>query len=265
MYKLPTAIITAATLCLLLTSSVALAGEVLIIDENLDVLPLGYQLQTSASTNATADFQIGNLGASNGLIFDGSWDVPANGSEFSVGAMVPILLTPADFQLDPGDIDGITSVHWTLDVEVISTTMTPPEQGIFVQLIVFQEQSNGGVLTFADSGNFVVTGQSASLDITLIESDFGLPGARPDFSATGRPISFALQIGATYPKTTNPDAFFVDGRMTGDNWTVAVTGGGEIFSDSFESGPVLSRSAELADEDSCLCPAPAPPPSSINE
>ena len=265
MYKLPTAIITAATLCLLLTSSVALAGEVLIIDENLDVLPLGYQLQTSVSANATADFQIGNLGASNGLIFDGSWDVPANGSEFSVGAMVPILLTPADFQLDPGDIDGITSVHWTLDVEVISNTMTPPEQGIFVQLIVFQEQANGGVLTFADSGNFVVTGQSVSLDITLFESDFGLPGARPDFSATGRPLSFALQIGATYPKTINPDAFFVDGRMTGDNWTVAVTDGGGIFSDSFESEPVLSRSAELADEDNCLCPAPPPPPSSINE
>src|SRR5690606_24926536 len=95
------------------------------------------------------------------------------------------------------------------------------------------------VLRFVDSGNFVVTGQSVSLDNTLIESDFGLPGDRPDFSMTGRPLSFGLQFGAIYPRTTAPTAFFVDGRMTGDNWTVAVTEGGGIFADSFESELVL--------------------------
>lgn len=257
MYKLPAATITVATICLLFASPVALADEILIIDDNLDALPAGYQLQAYASTNATAEFQIGNLGTFNGLIFDGSWDVAANGSEYAVGVMVPVLQTPAVFQLDPADIGGITSVHWTLDAEVISGTMAAPEQGIFVQLVIFQELAAGGSRAFSDNGRFVETGQSVSIDITSAESDFGEPGDRPDFSANGRPVSFGLQIGATYPKTVTPDAFFVDGRLTGDNWTVAVTKDG-IFSDSFESEPVLPPLAERAHKDNCLCPAPPP-------
>ena len=257
MYKLPTATITVATICLLFASPVALANEVLIIDENLDALPSGYQLHAEASANATADFQIGNLGASNGLIFDGSWDVPSNGSEYAVGIMFPILQTPADYQLDPADTGGITRIHWTLDTEVTSTTMTAPEQGIYAQLVIFQELANGGTGFFSDIGHFVETGQSVSLDITATESDYGEPGNRPDFSATGRPISFALQIGATYPRIITPDAFFVDGRMTGDNWTVAVTTD-RVFSDSFESEPVSPDLAQRADKDNCLCPAPPP-------
>ena len=193
------------------------------------------------------------------MIYDGSWDVPASGSEFSVAALAPILLTRDDFQFNPADVEGITSVHWTLDAEVISTTMVPPEQGIFIQLVIFQEQTNGSVRTFADTGNFIVTGQSVSLDIIATDLDFGAPGARPDFSAVGRPLSFALQIGATYPKTTQPDAFFVDGRLTADNWTVAVTDAGGVFRDGFESELLLSDLAELEDEDDCLCPSLPPP------
>ncbi|MDX2416084.1 MAG: hypothetical protein QNK19_01335 [Xanthomonadales bacterium] len=85
-----------------------------------------------------------------------------------------------------------------------------------------------------------------------------MPGARPDFSAVGRPLSFALQFGATYPKTTQLIAFFVDGRLTADNWTVAVIDAGGIFRDSFESGAVQSGLAKQAAEVDCLCPAPPP-------
>lgn len=208
-----------------------------------------------ASSNATAEFQIGNLGVSNGLIFDGTWDVPAYGSEYSVGILEPTLPTSADFQLDPADIGGIASVRWTLDVEVISSTMVPPDQGIFVQLYVFQEQSDGSVWNFEDNGHFVVAGQSLSLDITATESDFGVPGDRPDFSANGGPLSFGLVFGAAYPRTTTPNAFYVDGRMTGDNWTVAVTPAG-IFEDRFETQPVSSVLAEPTNNKDCLCPAP---------
>lgn len=260
MYKLPTAAITVATLCLLFASPVTLAGEILVIDEKLDVLPPGYQLREHASSNATAEFQIGNLGVSNGLIFDGSWDVPANGTEHAAGDVTPILHSPADYQVDPRAIKGIASIRWTLDARVSSETMVP-EQGIFAQLIIFQEQADGKPAAFSDKGNFVEVGQSVSFDITVTESDFGTPGDRPDLSATGRPISFGLQFGATYPETTNPDKFYVEGRMTGNNWTVAITDGGSIFSDGFEpeaKSSVMAERVERAAKADCSCPAPPP-------
>jgi hypothetical protein len=236
----------------------ATAADLLLIDDTLDVLPAGYTLTESASTNATASMQIGNLGSSNGLIFDGSWDVPVNGQETAVGAMVPVIPTPADFQLDPADVDGIAGIRWMLDVQVSSSTMAPPEQGIFVQLTVFQLQPDGTVLGFADGGTLIDPGAPRTLDLIAIESDFGQPGARPDFSAVGLPMSFGLQMGATYPRTINPAAFFVDGRMTGDNWRVEIVGGAGIFNDSFESEPTVTRALEPTSEqdESCNCPIP---------
>lgn len=213
------------------------AGDLTLISDNLDVLPPGYALVEQATENATADMQIGDIGGSNGLIFDGTWDVPAGGQESALGAMSPVIPTPADFQLDPADVDGIAGVRWTLDLAVISDTMVPPIQGIFAQLVVFQEQSDGTVLGFADdatNGNFIEAGQSKALDVILVESDFGSPGNRPDFSSLGRPLSFGLQFGATYPRTINPDAFFVDGRMIGDNWVIEIIGGAGYLNDGFE-------------------------------
>lgn len=258
MYKRPAATITASILCLLLTSSVSMANEIMVIDEDLEVLPQGYQLSFQASANATAAIQIGNLGISNGLIFDGSWNVPASGFEFAVGALGPILLTPADFQIDPREIGGVLTVRFTLDAEVISSTMVPPEQGIFAQLFVLQLQENDTVLSFGDTGSFVEAGQSVAIDVSWGETDFGAPGSRPDFSPMGRPIAFALQLGAAYPRTTNPNAFFVDGRMTADNWTVAVTSATGVFRNGFEPVPGMSLSAEAPDDANCPCPVLPP-------
>src|SRR5699024_10415464 len=210
-------------------------------------------LQTYATVNATADFQVGSLGASNGLIFDGTWDVPANGQESSAGLLAPILTTPADFQLDPADIGGISSVHWSLDAEAISSTMVPPDQGIFAQLYIYQEQADGSVQPFSDGDSFVVVGQSVSLDVTATESDFGLPGDRPNFSATGRPLSFGLVLGGNYPKTPKSVALYIDGRITGNNWTAAVTKGG-IFKDRFEAQVLLPVLTAPAGNKDCFCP-----------
>jgi len=244
---------------LLLLPNAATAGDLLLIDDNLDVLPSGYSLGESASSNATASIQIGPIGASNGLIFDGSWNVPANGQEFAVGAMAPVIPTVADFQLIPADVDGIAGVRWMLDLEVISTTMVPPQQGIFVQLAVFQQQPDGTVAAFTDSGNFIQAGEARTIDVIAIESDFGQPGARPDFSALARPMSFGLQLGASYPQTVNPNAFFVDGRMTADNWRVEIAGGAGFFADGFEADVVVTQSGEVltADDADCNCPTPA--------
>jgi len=264
MYKAPSATTTAATLCLIVASSTAMAGETLVIDEDLDTLPTGYQLLSGASANATADIQIGNIGGSNGLIFDGSWDVPANGEEFAVGALSPIVVTLDDLLLDPREIGGIVSVRWTLDAEVISDTMVAPEQGIFAQLFVLQEQADGFVVSFGETGgNFVQVGDSVALDVTLGEADFGAPGARPDFSPMGRRLSFALQLGAQYPRDTTPDAFFVDGRMTADNWTVTVTDGADVFKNGFEPAPAGTRAQHLAGDEDCMCPTL--PPSVLNQ
>ena|GEM_PF-6829344 len=243
----------------LLFATAATAGDVVLIDDNLDTLPAGYVLSTNASANATADIQIGAIGASNGLIFDGSWNVPANGQEFALGQMLPMIPTPADFQLVPADVDGIAGIRWTLDAEVISTTMTPPQQGIFAQLVVFQLQPDGTVLSYFDGGNFVQAGEARTIDVVAIESDFGQPGAQPDFSALALPISFGLVLGAAYPQTINPNAFFVDGRMTADNWRVEIAGGAGFFADGFESEVVVTQSGEVltADDADCNCPIPA--------
>jgi len=240
----------------LLSATAAIAGDVVLIDDNLDTLPAGYVLSTNASANATADIQIGAIGASNGLIFDGSWNVPANGQEFALGQMLPTIPTPADFQLVPADVDGIAGIRWTLDVEVISTTMTPPQQGIFAQLVVFQLQPDGSVLSFADQGNFIQAGEASTIDVVAIESDFGQPGAQPDFSALALPISFGLVLGAAYPQTINPNAFFVDGRMTADNWRVEIIGGAGFFEDGFEDDVVVTQSAAAVSNHAvdCLCP-----------
>lgn len=245
---------------MLLVAPAVRAGDLLLIDDDLDVLPAGYTLVEQASANATAQMQIGDIGGSNGLIFDGSWDVPQNGQESAVGGLVPVIPTPADFQLDPADVDGIAGIRWTLDLEVISATMMPPIQGIFAQLVVYQEQSNGTVMAFADdatNGNFIEAGQSKMLDVVLVESDFGSPGNRPDFRAIGRSMSFGLQFGAVYPRTINPDPFFVDGRMTGDNWTIEIIGGAGYLDDGFEGvavPPQPDRQVSEGDEN-CLCPA----------
>lgn len=258
MYK-PRAVTTITLLGLMLNIPLAMAGEILVIDENLDALPPGYQLLTAASPNATAAVQIGDLGGSTGLIFDGSWDVPAGGTEFSVAALAPIVSTLDDLQLDPREIGGIASIQWTLDLEVISDTMIAPEQGIFAQLFIVQEQSDGTTAAFAEAGgNFVQVGQSIALDVTRTESDFGTPGLRPDFSPMGRRISFALQVGAQYPRDINPQAFFVDGRMTADNWTVTVKDAVGVFKNGFEPAQNDGLLAELAEETDCLCPAPPP-------
>lgn len=210
-------------------------GTVVLIDDALETLPVGYTLSEFTSANATASMQIGDVGGSNGLIFDGTWNVPAGGQEFAVGSMAPVIATPGDFQLDPAAVDGVAAVRWMLDAAVISSTMVPPEQGIFAQLVVFQQQPDGSVLAFADAGNFIPAGGSETLDRVLVESEFGLPGQHPDFRAVGRPLSFGLQFGASYPRTTQPGAFFVDGRMTGDNWQVEILGGAGIFNDGFEA------------------------------
>ncbi len=233
------------------------AEVILLIDEELEALPAGYSLSEFASANATAEIQVGDIGGSNGLIFDASWNVPASGVEVAIGAMIPVIPTHADFQLYPIDIGGFSEIRWMLDLEVISSTMTPPEQGIFAQLVVHQQQPNGSVLAFADQGNFIQAGESKVLDVVTTETDFGQPGANPDFSANGRPISFGLQFGATYPRVTNPEAFFVDGRMTADNWRVEITRAG-IFSDRFESDLLLGQPAEQLSEqeENCICPKP---------
>ncbi len=246
------------SVAMLLLVNSARAGDIILIDDNLDILPPGYALAESASANATATIQIGEIGSSNGLIFDGSWDVPGNGQEFAVGAMFPVIATAADFQLDPADVDGIAGIRWMLDLEVISSTMLLPEQGIFVQLVVFQQQPDGSVLGFASSGNLIEPGLATTLDVALIESDFGLPDEHPDFSAVGRPMSFGLQLGATYPRKIVPDPFFVDGRMTADNWKVEIAGGAGIFNDGFESVSAALRFDEptIAADENCLCPVP---------
>jgi hypothetical protein len=243
----------------LLLAKAATAGDLLLIDDNLDVLPPGYDFFEGASSNATSSIQIGPIGASNGLIFDGSWNVPENGQESAVGAMVPVIPTVADFQLVPADVDGVAGIRWMLDVEVISSTMTPPQQGIFAQLVVFQEQADGTVLGFTDDGQFVQVGEAKTLDVVAIETDFGQPGAHPDFSALARPMSFGLQLGASYPRTVNPNAFFVDGRMTADNWRVEIAGGAGFFADGFESEVVVTQSGQVltADDWDCNCPTPA--------
>jgi hypothetical protein len=246
------------TAAFLLLANPAIAGDVTLIDDNLDVLPPGYVLFENASTNATAAIQIGNIGSFNGLIFDGSWDVPANGQEFAVGAMTPVISTPADFQLNPADVDGIAGIRWMLDLEVTSATMTPPEQGIFAQLTIFQQQPDGTVQGFADGGTLIEPGKAITLDLVMIESDFGLPNAHPDFSAVALPMSFGLQLGATYPRLINPNPFFVDGRMTADNWKVEIAGGAGIFNDGFETPPATVKAYEspsTVDQD-CNCPIP---------
>ena len=260
MYKPTTAATTAAILGLLLTSSAAMADDILVINESLNALPQGYELQSGSSANATVDFRIGNIGTSNGLILDGSWDVPPSGEEFAFGVAQPILQFPVDFQIDPRNIGGIASVHWTLDTEVISATMDPSIQGIFAQLLVYQEQTDGFIYSFSERvANYVLAGQSVSLDVTLFESDFipSVPGSSLDFSAAGRPILFALLLSAVYPRDTTPDAFFVDGRMTAKNWTVSVSNDFSFFKDGFEPGSVMPGAAEWEVEVDCpMCASP---------
>ena len=241
----------------LLSATAATAGDLLLIDDNLNTLPTGYELLTSSSENATADIQIGDIGDSNGLIFDGSWNVPANGFEFAIGAMAPVIPTVADFQLVPAEVDGIAAIRWMLDLEVISDTMTPPLQGIFAQLVVFQLQPDNSVLGFADSGQFIQAGEAKTIDVITIETDFGQPGGpHPDFAALAMPMSFGLQINAGYPRETNPNAFFVDGRMTADNWKVEIAGGAGFFSDGFESDVAMIETAEPISTNAADCPCP---------
>lgn len=243
----------------LLLCGTAAANEVLVIDDNLDVLPEGYVLVTNSSANATATVQIGDIGGSNGLIFDGTWTVAPNTREFAVGGLAPSIPTPDDFQLDPADVDGIVSIRWMLDLEVISDTMVPPDQGLFAQLVVFQLQPDFTVSAFLDDGSFVQGGETRTLDVTAVATDFGPPGQHPDFSPEGLPISFALQLGAAYPRDLLPDAFFVDGRMTADNWKVEVTGGaGGVFKNGFEDGmgTPAPRFQEASSAAECNCTAP---------
>lgn len=241
----------------LLLATAATAGDLLLIDDNLDTLPTGYFLITNSSENATADIQIGDIGGSNGLIFDGSWNVPASGFEFAIGAMVPMIPTVADFQLVPAQVDGIAAIRWMLDLEVISATMTPPQQGIFAHLLVFQLQPDGTVMGFIDGGNFIQTGEAKTIDVVAIETDFvQADGLHPDFAALARPMSFGLQLSAGYPRKTVPDAFFVDGRMTADNWKVEIAGGAGFFSDGFESDVVVTQSAEPISTHAADCPCP---------
>ena len=231
--------VTGFTVILGLSLGVAEAAGVPVIDESFDALPQGYTLIEDSSENATASLQIGNVDGSNALIFDGTWSVPVNGQEYSLGALAPELLTVDDFQFDPVDTDGITSIQMKLDVEVTSNTMTPPQQGIFVQLSIYQLRPDGYVNFFSDNGsngNFIQAGQSEALDLTFDLSHFPADsfGDRPDFGVNALPMSFGLVFGAAYPRNPPlPNPINLDGRMTGDNWVVEVTGNG-IFKDSLE-------------------------------
>lgn len=244
---------------LLLFSSIASAQSVVVIDDDLDELPPGFSLVTDSSTNATSSLQFGPVGNSTGLVFDGSWDVPGGGREFAISAMTPVIPTVDDFQFNPTDVDGIRSIRWMLDLAVTSATMVPPEQGVFAQLVVFQHQADGTVMGFPDDGFFVQVGDTVTLDKVALETDFGLPGMHPDFSPGGRSMSFGLQIGAAYPRDLMPEAFFVDGRMTADNWKVEVLGGlGGVFKDGFEEGLVVrsASSRPVRQSHACNCTVP---------
>lgn len=249
----------------LLFSKSVVADEVLVLHFDFEGQLTGYQLVASSSANATADIDVGPVGNSNGLRFEGSWNVPANGQEFAVGGLAPVIPTVNDFQVYPDQVDGIVSLRFTVDLAVISNTMVAPEQGIFAQLLVYQLQEDGTIRAFLDTGVYIIVGESKSVDIVRVESDFGLPGDRPDFSPSGRPFTIAFQLGAQYPREIVPDPFFIDGIMTADNLKVFYTGGlGSILKDGFEQGadgPTEARRAPqpaLVVECNCEAPAAAP-------
>lgn len=242
--RYPSVLISGFAVVALLLSESASAEFLQVIVDDLDTPPPGFTLVTGASPNASASLQIDDVGGSNGLVFTGTWDVPANGQEFAVGALIPVTETTADFQFDPASTGGITGLRWALDLEVISTTMTPGVQGIFAQLVVYQQQPDDTVLAFTDGGNYITAGESTTIDVTAVDTDFGQPGANPDFSASGGPMSFGLQFGAVYPGVTVPEPFFVNGRMNADNWLLFVdtpdVEDGDLFKDGFEE-PMMSE------------------------
>ncbi len=227
---------------ILLAAGACFAGQT-VIDEPFDSVPADYELIEGASANATASLQIGNINNSSRLIFDGTWDVPANGSEVSQAAFAPIVAAAGDYQVDPAQVDGITSIRFKLDVAVTSDTMMPPDEGVFVNLAIYQMRPDGLTNVFINTGpsvNIIPAGSTTTVDLLLNQADYPMDqfGEQANFGDDGLPLSFGLIIGARYTDDSSTGAFFLDGRLTADNWTVEITTGqtpGLIFADGFQT------------------------------
>lgn len=190
-----------------------------------------YTLSTSATKNATAAIEIGPVGGSDGLIFDGSWNVAPQTQESAAGGFVP-----QGFQLDPLTVEAIGAVVFQADVEVISDNMDPKIQGIFIELIIFQQREDGNSNAFRYFEQ-VLAGESKRLDVVLGEDDF-IPFSEGelDLGPYAPNLAFGLQIGAAYPRDLTDNQVVVSGRMTVDNWDLQLIGM-PLFEDNFELPP----------------------------
>lgn len=201
------------------------------LSESFDPPDPLYTLNSSATENATAAIEIGPVGGSDGLIFDGSWNVAPQTQESAAGGFVP-----QGFQLDPLTVEAIGAVAFQADVEVISDNMDPKIQGIFIELIIFQERPDGNSDAFRYF-ELVLAGESKRLDVVLGEDDFvPFSEGQLDLGPYAPNLAFGLQVGAAYPRELSDDQVFVSGRMTIDNWDLQLIGM-PLFEDNFELPP----------------------------
>lgn len=209
--------------------------EIFTISEDFTVQPDGYVLTPLASANATASLQLDEVNSEARLVFRGTWDVPAGGSEDAYGFLDPeVTFDPSSYQLDPATSDDIAGVTFSIDAEVLNGNFDPGD-GIFLILRVAQRNPDGSN-TLYGYGTLIQSNTQEQIDVVLSAADFNAFGAPvPDFSRAGMPISFGLQLGATYRETTGNAPVAVSGTLTADNWELSVLGM-PLFADGFGDG-----------------------------
>lgn len=221
------------SLLLLAAPAVCLAETIQILDENFDGPLTTFTLATNASANATANISLGDVAGSQGIVYMGTWQISPGMVEFSSGTLFPQFPPLTDYQLDPGDVDGITAVSYSIDA-VLNGFPGDSISNLFTVLVIFQRGDDGQIDVFSHRGirTSITNTTLETVTVDLAVDDFEDVGGRaPNLGPDGGPISFGIQLGALF----DSDAFtgFEQGHLSIDNWQVSVEVPDRVFEDRF--------------------------------
>mgnify|MGYP006294887339 CR=1 FL=1 len=207
-----------------------------VVDENFEDPFGGYTLQPFNSDNATASIVLADVVGSQGVLFQGTWNIAAGQTEFSSGLVIPTSPTAQSSDLDPSESDGIVSVSYSIDA-LLNGFIGDDVANLFAVLLIYQLDDQGVVQAFTQTQ---VQTLIDNLDVERVETkldrqDFlrAADGALPDFGPEGGPMSFGIQLGALFD-----DTVFTGNRQGSlriDNFGVEVEFPDVILRDRFEN------------------------------